>query len=1114
MNGGTEEGDMSRDELDPRPEEAAAQLAAPEADGMEEDAGEGSYWESLLPRFSLKRRVTVLVLLATTLVVGAVATLGIDLEMLPRDFTAPFLSVDVPWREAPAREVLDKVVLPLEEELSTVRGLDRMSSASYNGRAGLNLAFKQGTDMEVAYREVRDRIERARARLPDDADRIFISKHEPSRIPIAFVGVAVDEGITDPYDLIQNEVMLRLERIDGVAQVTSDGLLEKEILIELDRQATEGAGLNIYQLAQELGGDNFSLASGNVRAGDRKLLLRSIARYEDVEALKSRLVAPNVRLGDIAEVKFEEPEKRFSIRVNSMPAYGIQVFKEGDANTLEVTRAIDDAVEAIGENPRLAGVDVEVLFDQGDVLVDSLTTLYDSGKVGALFAVAVLFFFLRRLRMTLIITLSIPLSLIIAITVMYFAGESLNVLSLLGLMICVGLLVDNSVVVAENIYRLYDAGAGRREAAVRGAGQIALAIVTATLTTVIVFLPAVLIEGQGRYLLLRMAIPVSVSLLASLVVALVFVPLAVYLTLGRDDRRAPAGAADSAHAAATGRSRLGRRVDRVLLWSYDHTLGFVCRLYERLLAHFLRPWRWVGLVPIALLALVLSIAAFKQDLIEFGATNQEGRSSFEIDIEGPESATFEETGEYFVAVEKVFEEMKDELHLEGYFLFHGVRGGRVEGWLDAEKAGDLTPRQASQRVLARLPERPGVKLYTGENTEEDDDKEGLYTMQLVGEDARQLEEVATELEEVLASVDGVLAVKRAGDSAMSELALVVDRDRAQRQGVNPQAIAGVVGYALRGQALPKFHRDGREIPVRVRFTEEDRESLVELADFDVPTNSGEAVALSSVTDVRFLPASQVIRRRDKQVSRPITLELVEGKEDDTRKRLAALVDGIDLPEGVRTGAVGSGDNLAELIIPMLTALLLSIVFIYLLMAFLFESFILPLSILPSIPLAMVGAILVHVVANQNVDMLGGVGVILLVGVVVNNGIVLIDRINRLRRTGMERTRAILQGTRDRFRPIMMTALTTICGMFPLTLGEPTTIGISYSSFGYSLIGGLAAATLLTLLVVPVSYNVLDSLSSEAGRTARRGWSRGRGRRPGSPAEPPPPEREAQPAYLG
>jgi len=1047
--------------------------------------GESADRTGRIVSLSLRRPIAVTVLLASTLVLGLVATLGIPVELVPRGLEQPFLRVIVPWRDAPAPEVLDKIVRPLEEELATVGGVERINSMSLVGSGRVFLRFKQGSDMDVAYREVRDRVERARRRLPDDVDRIYLRKDDETGIPIYVLGLAIDDTLTNAYDLLENEVVLPLERIDGVAAVDTDGLVEKEILIELDRERTAAAGLDIWRLAGELGRDNFTMASGQVRSGDRKLMLRSTATYPDLDALRARPVSPTVRLGDIATVRYDLPEVKFRVRAMSRPAVAIVVRKEGDANTLEVTRRVEEAVEKIRQNPRLSSIETLELFSQRKVILESLSTLLRSGEIGALFAVAVLFFFLRRLRMTLIITLSIPISLLVALTVMFLSGETLNIISLLALMISVGLLVDNSVVVAENIFRLHRDGLKRREACIRGASQIALAIVMATLTTVIVFLPASLVEGEAQFFLLRLSVPISVALVASLFVALLLIPLAVYVTL-------PANGGNGGND-GDGRSpgplrRLHERLNATLGTGYEASFGRLNEAYGRLLGVALR--RRPEALLLLLGAFGATIAVFQQR-VEFVGIQEEERGGFEIAVELPNDTTFRETEEYFLACEKVIDGMREELDLAGHFLFHRTAFGRLEGWFNTPRTNDLKPSEVTQRVLDALPRKAGARLLTGEQGEDEKLAKGEFALELFGDDAGELERVGTDLEALFVSVPGVVGIKKGADRPMEELALVVERERARVQGVSPRVVAGVVGYALRGQALPRASLDGRQIPVRVRFAEEDRASLQDLTDFEVPTADGGRAALGSLTDVRWLPTSQQIFRSGRRTSRTVAVELAEEGQKETRERLSALVAGLDLPEGI-TRDVRRPGGADEDLVALLSALLFSVLLIYLLMAFLFESFVLPLSIVTTMPLAFLGVAWAHVFAGLDIDFLGVVGIVLLVGVVVNNGIVLVDYVHRLRDAGHPRAEALALAAHRRFRPIMMTALTTVCGMMPLLAGGSTSIGLSYTSFGLTLVGGMTTATLLTLLVVPVFYTLFDDLRVAVARAA--GWLGGLTRR--------------------
>ncbi|MDH3627740.1 MAG: efflux RND transporter permease subunit [Acidobacteriota bacterium] len=1044
--------------------------------------------EAALPKFSLNRRITVLMLAVTIALVGGIAANKIPAEMLPTGFVLPFMNVQVPWDDAPGREVLEKVTIPLEEELSTVRGIQTVVSISFTGGSRVFMRFKQGTDMSIAYREVRDRIERAKVNFPSDIDQTFINKADLSGLPVYAIGIAVDPGLANSYDLIQNAVVARLERLDGVASVEAFGLEEKEILIELDREKTNSAGLNIYELAEDLGDDNFTMASGTVRNGSQKLLMRSMANYRSLEELENRRIAPSIRLADIASIRYEEPDKTYRTRVMSRPAVALQIIKEAEANTQELCERLDEEYASLEQDPRLAGLWMKNYFSQGEIIDESLGTLVKSGMIGGLLAAMVLFAFMRRVRLTMIVALSIPLSLVVGLTVMYFAGESLNILTLIGLMICVGLLVDNSVVVAENIHRLHREGMPRRDACIKGAGEVGLAITMSTLTTIIVFLPALLAEGPAQFFMMRLAIPVAVSVAGSLVIALLFIPISVYLTLPTGlETRAP-GRLKRAH----------ERVNDLLRIGYEATFGRVNRGYCKVLEFFLSRRLEMSLAVVAILA--ISVGIFS-NTTKFVGSQEDEQAQFELQFDLPSNTTLEESEEYFLAVEKTIEAYKDEYEIDGWFIFHRKTFGEVQAWFAPERTAPYSAKETMQVVMDGIPERAGVEIFAGDEANSEENALSTHVVFVRGEDPDLVNDVADQVADVLVNVDGVVGRLKAGGDAPSELGLIIDRERAQHVGVNPQVIAGLVGYTLRGTSLPRFQAEGREVPVRVRFQESDRESLTELASFQVPTNDGGFLPLSALTESRVLPETRTIFRRNKMVGYTVTLELEEGREEEVRETLVAMQAAMDLPEGVSFGGdsrqAQSDDDLSGLI----SAALLSVIFIYLLMAFLFESFILPLSIVLTIPLSGIGMMWGHIISGVDIDFLGAVAVIILVGVVVNNGIVLIDYVNRLRLEGRNRREALLRATDLRFRPIMMTAITTVGGMVPLALAGASSIGLSYTSFSLTLIGGLITATLLTLLVVPVFYTLFDD-AREFGSRMFGNLLRGRSARATSPDDAP------------
>ncbi len=506
-----------------------------------------------------------------------------------------------------------------------------------------------------------------------------------------------------------------------------------------------------------------------------------------------------------------------------------------------------------------------------------------------------------------------------------------------------------------------------------------------------------------------------------------------------------------------------------------------------MLAVFLRRRLDLILVLVAVFAVSAGLV-FKK--VEFVEAQEEERGGFELQVTLPQNTTLQEAEEYFLAGEKVIEDLAEELDMDGWFIFHRQTFGSYQGWFRSPRTNDVSPREATKRVMDSLPEKAGVKVQTTEDNQADQlQNKNVYTVMIEGEESEILERVAEDLELVFTRVPGVLGTKKVADDSPSEMALVLDRERMQAQNINPMVVSAVVGYALRGQGLPRFHWGGKEIPVTVRFKEEDRDSLDELADFAVPTQDGAMVPLSSLSEPRYLSSATRIFRKNKRTSREITMELEEGKEDKTRETLAALVSAIDLPEGVTFGSNGGREGLSEDLQGMLFAGIVSILFIYLLMGFLFESFILPLSIILTIPLASLGVYWSHFLFGLNIDFLGAVGLILLVGVVVNNGIVLVDYVTRLRHRGYERSEALLLAAERRFRPIMMTALTTIGGLVPLTVQGASSIGLSYRSFGLTLIGGLTTATLLTLLVIPVFYTLFDDARRVTATALKRAMGR-------------------------
>jgi len=1013
-----------------------------------------------LTRLSLGRKVTVFVLFLSILAVGLIATGRLPLEMYPKGMEGHGMEIRTAWRSGVAQESMEKLGLPMEEELSTVRGIDSMHTTCSQTSARVRLRFKRGTDMDVAYREVRDRMERASLRFPEGVSDYRISKHDGVMSTICRLVIGYSED-SDHYAVIEKHVIHPLQRIDGVADVDLR-IRQKEVQIEVDKDRAEAYGLSIHRLSRRLRGDNFTLASGTVRDGGKKYLLKSSSTFHTMEELRTIPLTDTVNLSDVATLKYEvDDPHHHTERWNGQASVTVSIRKESEANTVEVSDRVAAAVRQIQQNPALAGYQVKLYRNHGEIIRNRLNSLLNNGMLGALLAAVVLYFFMRQFRMTLIIAMAIPLCLLISTTMMFFAGESLNTQTILGLVICVGLLVDNSVVVAENIQRHYMGGLSRRDACLKGVGEIGLAVTTATLTTVIVFLPALLIDGEMRFMLYRLALPVVSALLASLGVALVFIPLCVHMTLP---------------SAATGAQRLAKPkqavIDMCLTAVYERTFAKFNQWCNRALGCFLK--RRIDLVFI-LIVLLSTTYFYGFQQVDFSGSREEEIEEFHMSFRFPDQFTLEDRDGYFGRVENIVETNKVEFGISSYSIRYSKHSGEFEGNFGPSRTSQIPRDEVVERLYGLFPEVPGLRVYyRGQDRgEERNDRKSVYYVRLVGDDPQLLESVGESLKPAFESLPGVVSLEdKDSDEAPNELALVVDRELASSIGVSPDAIVGVVSTALRGRSLPRFNSNGRQIPVRMRFSEEDRAGLDDLNNFLVRTDDGRYSSIGSLTKPTMLKSETYIRRNNKKVSYTIGMKLKAGEERSARRAIENARRNIDLPEGVSFSEIKMTFNDGE-VTSSLVAMALSIVFIYMLIAFLFESMLMPLSIVLTIPLAAIGAVWLHYFTSTGMDEMSLIGGILLIGVVVNNGIVLVDYINRLRLTGMERTEALLLATRHRFRPIVMTALTTIFGMIPLTLASSSELGISFRSFGCMIIGGMTSATLFTLLAVPVFYTLID-----------------------------------------
>ncbi len=1000
---------------------------------------------SSLPAFSLRRPITTSMILAATLVLGAIAYGGIPVQLMPRGFDHPFLWVWMPYTNASPQEVEQTIVRPIEDVLETLPGIASVRARAGRDFANFRLEFDQSTDMEGAYNGLVDRLERIRPELPDDLKRWFIYKYDPDDEPILWAAVAIPETEKDPAYTIETQVVRRLERIPGVARVEFNGAHRARLYIDFDRQSVERHRVNLGEVMQNLLADNFTMPSGRVEEDGRVVLVRSLATYESRDEIARIPVRDGVVLEDIAQVILARPASTSIHRVNGLEAASLEVYKESGANTIAVAERLRAGLASLDDRPGLEGYKFLRFFDQGDLIQDSVNNLKDTALQGGFLAILVLFLFLRRGRVTLLIAMSIPLSLLITVVVMYFRGDTINLLSMMGLMLSVGMVVDNSIVVVESIYRRRELGDDAATAAVRGTSEVALAILAATSTTVVVFLPLILMSDDAGFAFYmgKLGLPVCFALAASLVVALVFVPLGTVVL-------APGEAAGPSRFVAWATER------------YAVTLAWVLR-------------RRVDAVLLTLLA-VMTMAYPMNNLKETDQVSG-GITDFVVGMRFPASFSVTEIDQAMTNVEAVLMERQEEWRIRAVRTrrWGGSRRGFVMAFLEKRERGDVEKEEMTKVLPDLLPDQPGVETWMGWRKGEGGGNS--IELRLNGDDSATLVAIADEIAGRLRDVPGILGVSSdAGDEdATDELQVVVDRSRAARYGVSPTTLAQTVSFGFRGAVMRPVLLDGKEFMVQAGFRLDDRRDARKLENFGVWSPTSGQVALGTVADLEYAKGLPVIRRRDRKTSIDLSIDLELEDLGEARSRITAALASVKLPRGYHYGFGDRFRELEEQDRARSMALKMSLIFVFLLMGMLFESAWLPLSVLLTVPFAFLGVFWLLFVTGTTFEMMAGIGLVILIGIVVNNAIVLVDRVQQNRAGGMDRSDAILDAGRERFRPIVMTAATTIVGLLPMAVGKAGLIGIPYYPLGRAVIGGLLASTVLSLVLVPLVYSILDDL---------------------------------------
>lgn len=980
------------------------------------------------------------------MLLGMIAYFQIAVQLFPSGFTAPNLYVRIVFPNSTPKEVEDQIIRPAEEMFATLEGLRRMRSWANGSHGSFWMKFDDSSSMTTIYNQVRDRLERLMPTLPTDVERYFIWKWNPDDQPILSLGISTQNIDAESYRILDQQIFTKIQRLPGVSRLDTQGLDQPEIRIELDRERARSHRLSVWSITNALRQDNFSMPSGQINDGKRRFFLRSDNRLNSVEALRNYPMASGIRLREVAKVTYGQDPDPQIFRINGKPGVFLSVYKESEANTIELSKRIQKLLEDAFKLPEMAPFQKHIFVDQGTMIEDALWQLQQSAIWGAIFALIILGVFLRHLRMTLLVLTAIPLSLLLTLACMYMMGESLNMISLMGLMLSVGMVVDNAIVVVENISRMRAEGRTPFEAAEEGASEVALAISLATSTTIVVFLPLILMSGSKmfRFYMGKLGFPVSVALIASLLVALIFIPLGAYKMLGEDPPKP------------------WPLFDRITVW-YRGWLDWVVQ-------HRFDAALWSVL-------LFLTIS-FPMNRLKQTYQGQPGRTSFGLRFTFTQSYPFEAKDAYLRKVEKLLQSKHNEWGVNHVGTKLNRRGQHAEVIVfmrPGKRKIEMNRRALMYSVGQALPAAPGVTRRVGWRAV--GNTGASISLHLYGPDSKTLEDLAIRLEEHLQRYpDFKNAEAEIDRDQLPELQLQIDRIWAFRYQFAAQQVGGNIYYALSGRRLRNMQIKGRDVPVRIQVREEDRDTFQKLQQLPlIQRGTNNAVPLNQVVSSRYAVGPRVIRHVDRKTYLKMKISVENDNMTQMYGQLDTIMSRFPLPTGYTWAKGFEFRDLREADASRNFALLLSITFVFLLMGILFESFLLPFSVVLSIPLAFLGVYWLMYLTDTSMDMMGGIGLVMLIGIVVNHAIVMIDRINQLRQEGYARDLAILDAATQRLRPIMMTALTTICGLIPMALGQTAAIGVSYAALGVTVIGGLTASVLLSLFIVPLFYTFFDDL---------------------------------------
>lgn len=1028
-----------------------------------------------LARLAVRRPVTVLMLVLIVVILGSVSLSRLPIDLFP-EIEVPVLAVITKYEGAGPYEIENLVTRPVEEVLGSVGGVTNISSISQKDLSIVIAEFEWGTDMNFAALDAREQIDLIEGILPSDADSPMVMKFNVSSVPIMQMVLIGDKQSHELRSIAESQIKPRLERLDGVASVNVVGGQERQIQVVLHPGLMQSYGIAIETVVQSLQAANLTLPAGQVTEQGLQYVLRTTGEFESVAAIENLLIptmrGSMVRLSEIATVHDGFAETTALSRYNGQPSISLYIQKETSANVVQVAQRVRAAVAEL--NAKLDGAELITVMDNAVYIEQSIDSVKDSALQGAALAVLVLLVFLRSVRPTLTIAVSIPVSIIATFILIYFSNITLNMMTLGGLALGVGMLVDNSIVVLENIFRHWEMGKGPLQAAAEGAEEVSTAISASTLTTIVVFLPVVFMSGIVSEILKDLALTVTFSLLSSLVVAITVVPsLAArlfsnqkHLSLENLSERQPKGGT-----AARLFTNMQRKYRASIAWAIRHR-GWVLLITG-------------GLFVISLMLIPLVGTEFIPEMDE-GTIN--------ISVKMPKGTKLAETDRVVRSLE-TFAQTLPGVQSVYSSVGSGSSGLAVVGDTGSETGTigiqllPMAQREASTDDLVNELRRyaasiPGADIEVSSVSTLSSSFGAPIQLQLKGDDLDLLAKTAEQLQNLISRIDGVAEVRTSLEEARPEYRIKVNREKAAGYGLTVAQIASTIRTGINGQVATRYRTGGTEIDVLVKLSEQWRQHTSDIVNIPIRTATGTLIPLGEVITLERSTSPMQIYREGQTRMVTISGYIVGRDLGSVMQDVEAVVAAFNLPQGISVDSSGQYEEMVDAFSQLSRALLLGIVLVFMVMASQFESLVQPFAILFSLPMALIGVVIALLLGQTTINVIALVGMILLTGIAVNNGIVLIDYINVLRRQGVPRNEAIVEAAQTRLRPILMTTLTTILGLVPMAIatGEGAEM---QRPLGLVVIGGLTTSTFLTLYVVPIVYSILDGISRRVRRWL--GW---------------------------